>query len=96
MFWGLGHLNINVVGNVLAGREMIFGGRCGMEMNSDRHSGFIFLCMNWYPVVPELHVPIPGKEDRLGRVARGSVRLWFLRSMDWTVPSKGTPCTGPG
>jgi hypothetical protein len=70
MFWSIGHLEIDVVGNVLAGREVYFTGRREVKVNANRDSRLHLRRPDRYPVLPELRAPVPPEDDRLGRLQR--------------------------
>lgn len=70
MKWSVWHGNIDVVCDVLAGREMRVRVRCWVEMDSHRFPWFNFLGPDWDSVYPKLCALVPRENNRFTRLQR--------------------------
>lgn len=98
MKWSVWHGEINVMRDVLAGREMGLRVRCRMKMNFHGFSCFNLLGPNWNPVLPKLCAPIPPEHNRLTRLQRqqGEALVREVYGLDYAIEAHAVDWSGIG
>lgn len=95
---GVWHGDIDVVCDVLAGREMRLRARCRMEMNSHRFPWFNFVGPDRNPVLPKLCAPVPRENNRFTRLQRqqGEALVRKVYGLDSAVEAQPVDRSGVG